>query len=232
MQKRIWAMVLMTLGLVAAMATVGIGSQQSDGRVFVVSYVEVAPASDAQALALLKTYRDAGRRGEGNMRLEILQQEGRAGHFVVVEEWRDQQAHQGHRQAGHTTQLHEKLNPLRVGPYDERTHTSLPAAPAAPTAGGSVLVVTHIDVIPKGLEQVREILKTVVDASRKDAGNVRFDILQGVRQNHFTVVEAWRDARAREAHLATAHARTFRGDLYQHAVDGAPYDERLYRVVP
>ena len=54
-----------------------------------------------------------------------------------------------------------------------------------------------------------------------------FDALQGVRQNHFTVLEGWRDERAREAHVSSGHAKTFREGLYGFAVDGAPYDERL-----
>ena len=57
-------------------------------------------------------------------------------------------------------------------------------------------------------------------------GNLRFDVLQGARMNHFTVLEAWRDERAREAHISGTHTRTYREGLRETAVDGAPYDER------
>ncbi len=178
----------------------------------------------------MTAYRDATRRDAGNVRGDLFQQTGRPGHFVVVEEWRDEGAWKSHRGSAHVTQFHEKLTPLRVSPYDERTHTGIATGSATPAAVGAVLVVTHIDVLGAGAVKAREMLRTLADASRKEPGNVRFDALQGVRQNHFTVVEVWRDERAREAHLTGAPTRTFREGLYQFAIDGAPYDERLYRA--
>jgi quinol monooxygenase YgiN len=238
---------LIALGLVLAAGTPGIVDRAGvhaadqapaaapppipDGPRFIVTYVEVAPASESQAMALLKAYRDGTRRGDGNLKTAVLQRNARPGHFVVVEEWRDDGSWKNHRQSAHATQLQEKLKALRVGPYDERMHTSLATGPAPSTSDGTVLVVTHVDVVPPGHVQVREMLKTLADASRKDAGNVRFDVLQGVRQNHFTVLEAWRDQRAYEAHLSAPHTKTFREELQPRATDGAPYDERLYRLV-
>jgi quinol monooxygenase YgiN len=247
--KQTSVVALITLGLVVAAgasgmvdgARIGAAAQAPpaapaipDGPRFIVTYVEVAPASESQALGLLKGYRDATRRGDGNVKAEVLQRMARPGHFVITEEWRDDASWKSHRQSAHATQFQEKLNALRVGPYDERMHYAhaVGAAAAAAAAGNGVLIVTHVDVVPPGHIQVREMLKTLADASRKDTGNVRFDVLQGVRQNHFTVLEGWRDQRAYEAHLSAAHTKTFRDDLQPKATDGAPYDERLYRLVP
>ena len=202
-----------------------------DGPRFIVTYVQVAPASESQAIALLKGYRDGARRNDGNVKAEVLQQNGRPGHFVVIEEWRDDASWKNHRQSAHATQLQEKLKPLRVAPYDERMHTAHAVGTGAAASGDGVLIVTHVDVVPPGHIQVREMLKTLADASRKDAGNVRFDVLQGVRQNHFTVLEGWRDQRSYEAHLSAPHTKTFREELQPRATDGAPYDERVYRVL-
>jgi quinol monooxygenase YgiN len=247
-EKRISARVLITVALVLAAAAAGMvesaaagaaaqaaqntPAPPADGPRFVVTYVEVAPASESQAVALVKAYRDAARREEGNLKAEILQRTARPGHFVITEEWRDEAAWKQHRQAAHATQFQDKLKALRVSPYDERTHTSLATGRAGSTSSGSLLVVTHVDVVPPGHVQVRDFLKTLADASRKEEGNLRFDVLQGVRQNHFTVLEAWRDQRAYEAHVTAAHTKTFRDNLQPHATDGAPYDERLYRLVP
>lgn len=202
-----------------------------EGPRTVVTYLEVAPASDKEAAALLVKYRDATRRDGGNTAADVFQQNGRPGHFVIVEQWRDDASWKSHRGLPHTTQFHEKLTPLRVGPYDERWHSSITGGSGAPGSAGSVLVVTHIDVTGQGAPKVREMLRTLSDTSRKESGNLRFNALQGVRQNHFTVLEGWRDERAREAHVSSAHAKTFREGLYGFAVDGAPYDERLYRVL-
>lgn len=222
MERRTFILALMTLGVQPSDAT----------RVFVVSYVEVAPASEAQVVALLRTYRDAGRRADGNLRLDVLRGDGRRGHLVVLEEWRDEAGRKNHRQAAYASQLQEKLTPLRVSPYDERSHTALAIAPAGAPSSGAVLVVTHVDVIPAGAGKAREMLHALADAARKEPGNLRFDALQGVRMNHFAVLEAWRDERAREAHLTAGHTRAFRGELQQLSIDGGLYDERLYRLVP
>ncbi|HEX2461748.1 MAG TPA: antibiotic biosynthesis monooxygenase [Vicinamibacterales bacterium] len=202
-----------------------------DGPRTVVTYLEVAPASDKEAAALLVKYRDATRGDGGNTGADVFQQNGRPGHFVVVEQWRDDASWKAHRGLPHTTQFHEKLTPLRVGPYDERWHSGIAGGSGQAASAGSVLVVTHIDVTGQGAPKVRDMLRTLSDTSRKESGNVRFDALQGVRQNHFTVLEGWRDERAREAHVSSGHAKTFREGLYGFAVDGAPYDERLYRVL-
>lgn len=252
MLKRSSIVILMTLSLVLAAGTAGIvdssrplaaaaqapqGGQPPlpDGPRSIVTYLEVAPASESQAIALMKTYRDATRKDEGNLKTEVLQRNARPGHFVITEQWRDDAAWKNHRQAGHSTHFQDMLRGLRVGPYDERLHAGLAGlamGSAASASGGAVLVVTHVDVIPPGQVQLREMLKTLAEASRKESGNLRFDVLQGVRQNHFTVLEAWRDQRAYETHVTAAHTKTFREELQPKAADGAPYDERLYRLIP
>ncbi len=232
-QTSVFAVMTLVLAMASGAVAGGQAAQppaQPEGPRYIVTYVEVAPASEAQASSLLKGYRDATRRGDGNLKAEVLQRSNRPGHFVVVEQWRDEAAWKHHRQAAHTTQFQDKLKALRIGPYDERSHTSLATAPPAAAPGGTVLVVTHVDVIPPGQNKLREMLKTLADASRKEAGNVQFDVLQGVRQNHFTVLEGWRDARAYESHLNAPHTKAFREELQPLAVDGAPYDERLYRL--
>jgi len=205
--------------------------QPAPGPRYIVTYVDVAPASEAQALTLLKGYRDASRREDGNVRAEILQQSGRRGVFVVVEEWRDDGAWKAHRGAAHVTQFHDTLTPIRTSAYDERVHTTFAVGAASSAPGDAVYVVTHVDVVPNGLPKAREFLHGQVEQTRKDNGNVRFNVLQGARMNHFTVLEAWRDERAREAHVAATHTRAYREGLRETAVDGAPYDERLYRLV-
>src|ERR1700704_3207441 len=46
----------------------------SDAAVYTVSYIEVMPSSQGEAMALLRQYREASRKEEGNVRLEVLQQ--------------------------------------------------------------------------------------------------------------------------------------------------------------
>ena len=87
---------------------------------------------------------------------------------------------------------------------------------------------THVDVTPNNTDIAVELLNTLAAESRRDNGNGRFDVLvQSNRRNHMTVVEAWEDAAAREAHYGAEHTITFRASVFP--LSGALYDERLYR---
>src|SRR5687768_17754157 len=70
---------------------------QPEGPRVIVSYVEVAPNADAQALPLLRAYRDASRKDAGNTKVEVLQRIGLPGHFVITEEWNDDASWKAHR---------------------------------------------------------------------------------------------------------------------------------------
>ena len=205
--------------------------EASDAAIYVVSYIEVMPPSTGEAAALLRQYREASRQDAGNLRLEVLQQSGRPDHFVLVARWQDQPALEAHGVAAHTTQVRAKLQPLRVSAYDERVHKGLAiGAMLAAPAAGAVYVVTHADPIPPAKDDALALLKQLAEASRKDDGNVRFEVLQqSSRQNHCTIVEIWQDQPALEAHAMAAHTRQFR-DKFQ-PMSGSLYDERLYKAL-
>jgi quinol monooxygenase YgiN len=64
------------------------------------------------------------------------------------------------------------------------------------------------------------------DASRKEAGALRFDVLREVaRPNRFVIVEAWKDKAALETHGRAATTLEFRDGLKP--IQDAPYDERI-----
>ena len=103
------------------------------------------------------------------------------------------------------------------------------AAKDAPR-GAAVVVVTHVDVPPPFKDTTVPMLQQLAEASRKDAGNKRFEALQQAnRPNHFTVVEAWADRKAYESHVLADHTRQFRDKLGP--MSGALYDERLFKAV-
>ena len=83
---------------------------------------------------------------------------------------------------------------------------------------------------PNNTDLAVELLGTLAAESRRDNGNGRFDVLvQSNRRNHMTVVEAWEDAAAQEAHYGANHTRLFRASLFP--LSGALYDERLYHAL-
>ncbi len=216
------------LGLAMSAPGVTPAASAADAIVYTATYVEVAPPSTAQAAALLRQYGEASRKEAGNVRAELLQRVDRPNQFVILTAWKDQQALDAHRAAGAIRDALDKLKPLVTSPNDERVHLGLSVAQAAAASGaGTVYVVTHVDVIPPRKDDGVAALTKLADASRRDAGNVRFDVVQQTnRPNHFTVVEAWSDRKAFDAHGMAAHTRQFREQLAP--MSGALYDERLY----
>jgi quinol monooxygenase YgiN len=200
----------------------------ADARVYAVSYVEVNALSGATAIAALKQYRDASRKEDGCVRLDLFEQVGRPGHFAVVETWRDQKAFDA-RGAAAQKQFLDALRPIRVSDYDQRPYKTLAVGSASPAADRhTISVVTHVDTAP-GLEAAA-LLERLAEASRQDEGNVRFDVLQHtMRANHFTVIETWQSQKALDAHAAAAHTRRYRDELQP--LTGSPLDERVYRAV-
>jgi quinol monooxygenase YgiN len=86
-------------------------------------------------------------------------------------------------------------------------------------------IVTYIEVAPAETQKAAALIKKHGAASRKQAGNLRFEALQGSgRKNHFLLLEAWQDQAAREAHARAAGTVAFRHDL--HPLLYSPYDER------
>jgi quinol monooxygenase YgiN len=202
-----------------------------DGAAYVVAYVEVMPPSTAEAAELLRHYREASRTDAGLVRLEVLQQRDRPDHFAIVETWQDQQSFEAHASAPHTRTLHERLQPLRCSPYDERLHQgfSLGSAPASGSAG-AIYTLTHADAVPPAKDDAMAALKQLAEASRCEDGGLGFEVLQQRRRlNHFTIVEVWRDERSVEAHAMAAHTRQFREQFQP--MSGSLYDERLYQAL-
>ena len=85
----------------------------ADTVFYAVAYVDVVSTSRPAAVAAVKQYREASRKDEGYVRLELLEQIGRPAHFVILETWADQNAFDAHALAAHTKQFLSALEPIR-----------------------------------------------------------------------------------------------------------------------
>jgi quinol monooxygenase YgiN len=201
-----------------------------DGPRYIVTYLEVMPSQRAGAVTLVRQFRDATRKEDGNLRAEALQRIGQAHQFVLLEAWKDPAAAETHAKAAATAQFRDKIKAIQNAPIDERVHFPLSVGPVAAKSPGGIAVVTHVDVIPPQRENGTAITKQLAEDGRKDDGNMRFEAVTQVnRQNHFTVIELWRDRRAVDTHSMAAHTRAFREKLGP--ASGALYDERFYNVL-
>ena len=200
-------------------------------EVYAVAYVEVLPASAAAAKRVLREYRDATRKEDGAVALELFERADRPGHLAVIETWRDQAAFDAHGKAAQATRLRGALEPMRVSGYDQRNYKTLAVGSARAPAGGPPLhVITHVDTVPGPQNDGVGLLTRLAEASRKEPGNVRFDVLQqAMRANHFTIVETWAGQGALDAHAGAAHTKQYRDTLQPFS--GGPLDERVYRAV-
>jgi quinol monooxygenase YgiN len=200
----------------------------ADAVVYTATYVEAVPSAATPAAQALLQYRQASGADAGALRMQVLQRTDRPSQFVILAAWRDQAALDAHGAGAAAKALHDALGPLLASPNDERVHAalSLGGGSAKPTAP-PVYAVTHVDVIPPRKDDGLALLKQLAEDSRRDAGSIGFDVLQQTaRPNHFTVIEAWTDRSALDAHIAAADTRRFRERLAP--MNGALYDERFY----
>jgi len=88
-------------------------------------------------------------------------------------------------------------------------------------------VVTYIEVAPAEVQKAVGLIRKHSAASKKQAGNLRFEALQATgRRNHFLLLEAWVDRPARNGHATSAGTIAFRKEMQPLLY--SPYDERLH----
>ena len=221
---------LSMLAFLMMMAEQPVAPVEAGGAAFyVATYIDVQVSSTNEGMGLIKQYRDATRAEKGNSGTEFVQEMGRPNRFVIVEFWKDQASFDAHERAGHTAQFRSRLKAIHNSPYDQRVHQGL-AVDLRPLAAsrGTVSVVTHVDVPPQSKNETEVLLKRLAEESRKDDGNLRYDVFQQTapRTNHFTVLAVWKDRNAFDAHETKPPTRRFREVLAP--MLGAPYDDRLY----
>jgi quinol monooxygenase YgiN len=195
-----------------------------------VVYLEVAPAEATRVSAALKDYRRSATNALGALRIDVLQQVGRSNHFAISESWRDNAALEAHKTAAETRKLDEVLQAARVSPIDERLLSPVGPPSATVSGTGAIYVVTHADSVPPQRDAAEAALKELTVRSRQEPGNALFlATVQPNRNNHFTIVELWKDEKALDAHAVAEHTKKFRDTFGPFS--GALFDERIYKSV-
>jgi quinol monooxygenase YgiN len=210
--------------------TILVGSQApADTTFYSVAYVDIAPASRTAVIAALKQYREASRQDSGFGRIEFFEQVGRPAHFSIIETWADIKAFDSHAATAHTKDFRSRIDSVRLSDYDQRPYRTLTVGPARNADDRGSFVITHVDIGGQGTNAA-DLLKHLAEASRKEDGNLRFDVMQHtMRANHFTLIEEWQSPRAVDAHAGAAHTKEYRNSLAP--IAGSPLDERFYKLV-
>jgi quinol monooxygenase YgiN len=225
------AMFALGVGAGAAAAAQGQAPQAPPGPAYVLTYLEFAPSSVNNAIAAMKTYRDASRRETGARTIDIYQEAGHPHRFVLREIWNDRAAYDRHAMAASTSQFTTAVRPIHFGPIYVSVHIEYWMSPVKQGGANDAFVITHVDVGGNNVPRLKEMLDKLGPASVNDAGLVRYEILDEVpaHPNHFRFFEQWTSEANWAAHHSSPHARAFRDSVTP--ILGTTYDQRLYRLV-
>ena len=222
---------LLALGALAVMSLTAPSAMAQNASFFTVTYVEVGPILGKVGISALHADRDAGRKEQGNVHLDVFEHAERSNQFVMLGAWTDQAAYDAYAASARYRAMAEKMQSLLVAPMDIRLNTALSGSVAvAPdkSARDAIVIVTHVDVIPPQKDNAVAALKQLAEETRAHPGNLQFHVWQQIsRPNHFTVVEAWSSRGAFNIHQMRKETREFRDKLAPMA--GALYDERIYK---
>ena len=115
------SLIVLLLGSTALFA-----QPKPDEAVYVVTFVDVSPATAAAAADLLKQFAADSRKDPGCIRFEALRDISRTNHLTILEVWKNRGAFEAHLGAPYAKQMREKLAPMLGSPFDERLHILLP----------------------------------------------------------------------------------------------------------
>jgi len=223
---------LFALALPLAAMTTARAQDAADPTVYMVTYIDVMPATRGSDAGFLQQLAVASRKDAGAVRYEVFQRSAPSNQFAIIEIWKDQQAYDAHAASAAAKTFRQQIEPNLIAPIDERPYVGLAVGPkdgAAVPASGTVAI-SHVDVIPPKKDDGIAALKALAGPTREDQGNLRFDAYQQkARPNHFTVIEVWRNQRAADAHELGGPTKQFRQVLS--GATGALYDQRWYKAL-
>jgi len=93
--------------------------------IYVATHVDVIPPQKDNGVAALRKLGEESRKGDGNLRFEVVQQYNRLNHFTVVEIWKDPKAVETHSMAAATREFRDKLASMTGALYDERMYKAI-----------------------------------------------------------------------------------------------------------
>jgi quinol monooxygenase YgiN len=203
-------------------------SEDSSHPVYAVAYLEVVPGKERQARRLIADYVAAAKRASGVLAIDALIRNGYPDQFALIEQWQSAKSREDYAATAAAQQFRASLGKIESTGLDERIQAPLFVETEKPAALPPIVVMTHIDIIPTALDQGRARIKQLVESSRHQNSNLRFDVLvQTNRPNHMTLIEGWKRPADKNAESAAPGTISYRHDLLP--MSGSPYDERTYR---
>lgn len=94
-----------------------------------------------------------------------------------------------------------------------------------------IIVHAHLQVKLDLEQEFLEEVKTLLQATRAEEGNIAYDLMKSTEQEgHYTIVELWRDVEATQFHNTSEHFTTFmqKAPMYM----AAPSDIKVFNGEP
>ena len=99
--------------------------------------------------------------------------------------------------------------------------------PAPVVIEGPIYSVTYVEVMPTSRTDGIASLKRYREATRKEDGNLRCEVVSRIGQPHqLAILEVWKDQKSFEAHGKSANTTQLRDKIQ--AIRNAPIDERVH----
>ena len=173
--RRVILTAMLALGVGAGAAMGAQTSEVPPGLSYVTTYLEFGPSSVNNAIAIMKTYRDASRREQGATTVDIYQEAGHQNRFVLREIWQDRAAYDRHAMAASSAQFKTAVQPIHFGPIYVSVHIAYWTSPVKQGGANDAFVITHVDVGGNNVPRLKEMLDKVGPASVNDTGLVRYE---------------------------------------------------------
>jgi quinol monooxygenase YgiN len=114
-------------GLILVLLAPVLVLSQPPKNLYVVTLIDVIPQPTGlgEVNKLLLQFAADSRKDAGSIRFDVVVQDGRPNHFVLLEVWQSREAFEAHTAAAHTRTFREKIQPSLGSPFDERLNTQL-----------------------------------------------------------------------------------------------------------
>lgn len=160
---------------------------------------KVAPENVANIVNLSKELVAASRNDSGNIDYDIYQSQTDPTQLMIFETWKDQASLDVHSAAAHFTRIVPQLANAAVGEMAIQSFTQA-------SEGSQIRINCLFKVAADNVTKILGLSKELVEASRKDGGNIDYDIYQSQTDpTKMMIFETWSDQASLDVHSAAEH---------------------------
>ena len=160
---------------------------------------KVAPENLNNIIKVSKELVAASQKDAGNIEYDIYQSQTDKTQLMIFETWKDQASLDAHSAAAHFTRLVPQIANAAVGEMAIQSFT-------AKSEGDQIRINCMLKVAPENVTKALGLAQELVEASRKDSGNIDYDIYQSqTTPTNLMIFETWKDQPSLDTHSAAEH---------------------------